>query len=204
MQRRRLRRGPVAAFGLPEAHKSHMAAALSAAGTGAPRTVLLVTSTDTAAVRMRADAEALGVAASQLLQRETPLVRVMNASGERAGERVRALMQLATGQPGVVVASMAALMQRVAPKEAFLRQRIELHTGDETEPRALLERLCEAGYERVEMVEGRGQAALRGGIVDVYAPDARYPVRVEFWGDTVDQMRLFLSLIHISEPTRPY
>lgn len=184
-------RGPVAAFGLPEAHKSHMAAALSAAGTGAPRTVLLVTSTDTAAVRMRADAEALGVAASQLLQRETPLVRVMNASGERAGERVRALMQLATGQPGVVVASMAALMQRVAPKEAFLRQRIELHTGDETEPRALLERLCEAGYERVEMVEGRGQAALRGGIVDVYAPDARYPVRVEFWGDTVDQMRLF-------------
>ena len=41
------------------------------------------------------------------------------------------------------------------------------------------------------MVEGRGQAALRGGIVDVYGTDARYPVRVEFWGDTVDQMRLF-------------
>ena len=183
--------GPAAAFGLTEAHKSHLAAALAAAGPGAPRTVLLVTATDTAAARMRADAEALGVQASLLPARETPLVRVMNASPERAGERVRALMQLASGQPGVVVASMAALLQRVAPREAFLRQRIELAAGDELEPRSLLERLCAAGYERVDLVEGRGQAALRGGIVDVFAPDACYPVRIEFWGDTVDQMRLF-------------
>ena len=181
--------GPVAAFGLPEAHKSHIAAALAAREPG--RTVLLVTSTDTAAVRMRADAEALGVDTGLLLSRETPLVHVLNVSGERVGERVRALLLLAEGRPGVVVASMAALLQRVAPKAAFLRQRLALSSGDELEPRALMERLVQAGYERVQMVEGRGQAALRGGIVDVYGTDARYPVRVEFWGDTVDQMRLF-------------
>ena len=71
--------GPVAAFGLPEAHKSHIAAALAAREPG--RTVLLVTSTDTAAVRMRADAEALGVDTGLLLSRETPLVHVLNVSG---------------------------------------------------------------------------------------------------------------------------
>lgn len=183
-------RGPVAAFGLPEAHKSHVAAAL-AAGVAASRTVLLVTATDTAAVRMCADIEALGAVAALLLPRETPLTHVLNASSERAGERVRALMLLATGASGVVVASMAAMLQHVAPKQVFLAQRIELQTGDDVSPRTLIERLTEAGYERVEMVEGRGQAALRGGIVDVYATDAKYPVRIEFWGDTIDQMRLF-------------
>ena len=182
-------RGPVAAFGLPEAHKSHIAAALAASGAG--RTVLLVTSTDTAAVRMHADAEALGAPAALLLPRETPLTHVLNVSGERAGQRVRALLCLAEGRPCVVVASMAAVLQRVAPKAAFLSQRLEVRTGGELEPRALIERLAGAGYERVAMVEGHGQAALRGGIVDVYATDARYPVRIEFWGDTVDQMRLF-------------
>ena len=189
-------RGPVAAFGLPEAHKSHIAAALAAGaypnGSGAAvRTVLLVTTTDTTAVRMRADVEALGVPAALLLPREIPLTHVLNISGERAGERVRALMQLSSGEGGVVVASMGALLQHVAPKQAFLQQRIRLATGDDVQPRALIERFVEAGYERVAMVEGRGQVALRGGIVDVYATDARYPVRMEFWGDTIDQMRSF-------------
>ena len=72
-----------------------------------------------------------------------------------------------------------------------MQQRIRLATGDDAQPRALIERFVEAGYERVAMVEGRGQVALRGGIVDVYATDARYPVRMEFWGDTIDQMRSF-------------
>ena len=58
-------------------------------------------------------------------------------------------------------------------------------------PRSLTEKLVAAGYERVELVEGRGQIAARGDLVDVYTPGSEYPVRIEFFGDEIDQMRWF-------------
>ncbi len=82
-------------------------------------------------------------------------------------------------------------MQHIAPKDAFGAMLHTVRTGDVVEPRALLAKLARAGYERTEMVEGRGQAASRGDIVDVYPPQMRFPVRIEFFGDEIDQMRQF-------------
>ena len=178
--------GPVAAFGLQEAHKAHIAAALSLS-----HTVLLVCPTDTGAVRMYESARCMLPDAALFLPRETPLVHVLNVSSERSAQRVQALSQLLFAENRLVVCSMAALMQRLAPKEAFLAQCLSLKSGGEADPRALVSRLCAAGYERVDLVEGRGQVAARGDILDVYPPQARYPLRIEFWGDTIDQMRDF-------------
>ena len=55
----------------------------------------------------------------------------------------------------------------------------------------LLERLVELAYTRVEMVTARGEFAVRGGIVDIFPPTAEHPVRVEFWGDEVSELRSF-------------
>ncbi|MEN6635067.1 MAG: transcription-repair coupling factor, partial [Clostridiaceae bacterium] len=93
--------------------------------------------------------------------------------------------------PCVVAASAASLMQALAPKGAFAASQITISVGDTLEPRSLIERLVSAGYERVEMVEGRGQCAARGDLVDVFAPGEEYPVRIEFFGDEIDQMRTF-------------
>ncbi len=178
--------GPVAAFGLQESHKAHIAAVLSLS-----HTVLLVSATDTGAARLWDSVRGYLPDASLFLPRETPLVHVMNASSERAGSHASALSSLLFRENRLVICSMGALLQRLAPRDVYVSQCVRLKTGDETSPRALVQRLAAAGYERVELVEGRGQVASRGDLVDVYPPDARYPIRVEFWGDTIDQMRDF-------------
>ena len=178
--------GPVAAFGVAANAKAHLCASLART-----RQVLFVTATDIAATQLCESVRLYGTRAELFLPRETPLTYVHAASGEGRSERIATLSALLDGENCVVAASAAALMQVLAPKGAFAGSRITLTVGDTLEPRALIERLVCAGYERVEMVEGRGQTAARGDIVDVFAPGEEYPVRIEFFGDEIDQMRAF-------------
>lgn len=189
--------GPAAVFGLQEPHKSHIAAALSA-----QRTVLFVCPTDMGATQLHQNLLCLRPDAALFLPRETPLVHVLNVSSERSSQRVEALSQVLFEERAVAVASVQALMQRLAPKKTFLAQCVKLESGEEIAPRALVETLCAAGYERVDLVEGRGQVAARGDLVDVYPPQARYPLRIEFWGDTIDQMREFDPVTQVSVEQR--
>src|SRR6478752_9750465 len=104
------------------------------------------------------------------------------------GERARALEVLAAG--GLVCASAAAVaegMPPVAQRPAPLR----VAQGDEPGIDALVEHLASAGYERVERVEERGQFAVRGGLVDVFPTTGREPLRIELFGDEIEQIRAF-------------
>jgi transcription-repair coupling factor (superfamily II helicase) len=179
-------KGPAAAFGVAANAKAHLAAALSRT-----RQVLFVTATDVTAAQLHEAAGLFGAQAELFLPRETPLVYVHAVSGEQRSERISALCALAAGETCVVCASAASLMQVLAPKQAFCESIFSLAVGDSLEPRTLTERLVVAGYERVELVEGRGQIAARGDLVDVYVPGGEYPVRIEFFGDEIDQMRFF-------------
>jgi len=179
-------KGPAAAFGVAANAKAHLAVALSRT-----RQVLFVTATDVTAAQLHEAAGLFGARAELFLPRETPLVYVHAVSGEQRSERISALCALAAGETCVVCASAASLMQVLAPKQAFCESIFSLSVGDSLEPRTLTERLVVAGYERVELVEGRGQIAARGDLVDVYVPGGEYPVRIEFFGDEIDQMRFF-------------
>jgi transcription-repair coupling factor (superfamily II helicase) len=104
------------------------------------------------------------------------------------GERARALEVFARG--GLVCASAAALaegMPRAAERPAPLR----IAQGDEPGIDSLVEHLASAGYERVERVEERGQFAVRGGLVDVFPTTGREPLRIELFGDEIEQIRAF-------------
>jgi transcription-repair coupling factor (superfamily II helicase) len=103
------------------------------------------------------------------------------------GERQQALAALAAGE--VVVVEAVALLERFLPLE-LQPQPLALRREDEVPFDAVVARLAVLGYERVEQVRGRGQFAVRGGLVDVY-PALGDPVRAEFWGDTVDKLRTF-------------
>ncbi|HEV8249829.1 MAG TPA: transcription-repair coupling factor [Gaiellaceae bacterium] len=104
------------------------------------------------------------------------------------GERARALDVLAAG--GLVCVSAAALAEGMPPPgdrpEALL-----VRAGDEPGIDALAEHLALAGYERVERVDERGQFAVRGGLVDVFPTTGREPLRIELFGDEVEQIRAF-------------
>ncbi len=104
------------------------------------------------------------------------------------GERARALDVLAAG--GLVSASAAALAELLPPPDQR-PEPIRVAVGAEPGIEGLAEQLALAGYERVERVEDRGQFAVRGGLVDVFPTTGREPLRIEFFGDEIEQVRAF-------------
>jgi transcription-repair coupling factor (superfamily II helicase) len=104
------------------------------------------------------------------------------------GERARALDTLAAG--GLVVASAAAFAEPMPPADQR-PEPIRVAVGAEPGIDALAEELALGGYERVERVEDRGQFAVRGGLVDVFPTTGREPLRIEFFGDEIEQVRAF-------------
>ena len=104
------------------------------------------------------------------------------------GERARALAVLERG--GLVCASAVALAEGVPPAKVRPAA-LTVAKGDEPGLEALAEHLADAGYERVERVEERGQFAVRGGLLDVFPTTGREPLRIELFGDEVEQIRAF-------------
>ncbi len=181
--------GPAAAFGLPEAHASFVFAKLSE-----KITALYVAASEQAAERAYQQAEALlGDRALFLPLREIRLTHAYAAAGGRTKARMTTLSRLILEKntPHAIIASVETLMQRLAPPEVLGRTVRRLSVGDEHPPRLLLSGLMDAGYEIVELVEGPGQAALRGDILDLYAPHAPRPCRIEFFGDEIDRISYY-------------
>ncbi|MFL5951693.1 MAG: transcription-repair coupling factor [Gaiellaceae bacterium] len=104
------------------------------------------------------------------------------------GERARALDVLAAG--GLVCASASAIAEAMPP-ERMRPEPVRIAPGEEVSLEQLAESLALAGYERVERADERGQFAVRGGLVDVFPTTGREPLRIEFWGDEIEQMRAF-------------
>ncbi len=179
-------RGPAAVFSLPDAARAPVFAALGQEGT-----VMAVLDTETAAIELFTELKSYRPDAQLFLPRELPLVHVQAAAPERRSQRLGVLSRLALGVPTLFVTCAGALMERLAPPEAFISQLKVVKRGDTLEPRALLADLVTAGYERVDMLEGPGQVALRGDILDVFPPQGEDPCRIEFFDDEVDQLRYF-------------
>ncbi len=102
--------------------------------------------------------------------------------------RAQARHALSSGEPGIVVASVRAVTQRVSPSPVVP---VTAGAGDEIGLEALVDTLSAAGYHRTERVESRGEMAVRGGLVDVYPAQGRKPVRIDFWGDQIEGIRAF-------------
>jgi transcription-repair coupling factor (superfamily II helicase) len=107
------------------------------------------------------------------------------------GERLNALLRLLDGGARAVVLPLASALQRVIPRQTLGEVCQYLVTGEELEREQLLEKLVKLGYCHVPIVEDRGSFSVRGGILDIFPPDLAKPVRIEFFGDQVETMRLF-------------
>ena len=178
--------GTVAVFGLPESHRPAVNAALSDG-----RTIVWVAPTPAEAMRLFELQRPYRPDAGLFLPRELPLTHLEAVSAERRAQRLSVLSRLALNVPGLILTCPEALMERLAPHETFLSQIVRVQVGDTIDPRVLGEQLFAAGYERTPEIEGLGQFASRGDILDVYPPQAELPYRIEFFGDDVDQMRIF-------------
>src|SRR5690348_13563113 len=109
-----------------------------------------------------------------------------------AAQRLRLLKQLQGPEPPrILLTTMQALIQPV-PELARLRQsRRALRTGDQVDMDELARWLVDHGYQHADAVELPGEFSRRGGILDIFSPDAEAPYRIEFFGDEVDSIRQF-------------
>jgi len=112
-------------------------------------------------------------------------------SPDISGARLQALQHLQRGTPCTVVVPITALMQKIIPRILLAGTSCCIKPGDEPDRDALLESLVRMGYSNCPLVEERGSFAVRGGILDIYPPSLPRPVRIEFFGDTVETMRSF-------------
>ncbi|RSM81467.1 transcription-repair coupling factor [Amycolatopsis sp. WAC 01375] len=165
-----------------------------AADEGAGRPVLAVTATGREADELTASLKSfLGEGAvADFPSWETLPHERLSPRADTVGRRLEVLHRLKTGADDlrVVVATVRSLIQPMAPGLGSLAP-IDLVVGEEQSFEGLLERLVELAYTRVDMVEKRGEFAVRGGILDLFGPTAQHPVRVEFWGDEVSEIRAF-------------
>lgn len=181
-------RTSIAVTGLPESMASFLSAKLCAE-TG--KKVLLLSANDLKASHDADDAQQLlegGVAC--LPGGEIDLTRGAS-SHESAWRRLETLSRVQAGEIRLLCTSMDAAMQRMGSAARFREETIRLAPGSVIDPNELIRRLTAMGYERVSMVEGKGQCAMRGGIVDVYPPAESQSLRIEFFDDEVDSIRAF-------------
>ena len=107
-------------------------------------------------------------------------------------ERLRVLAELPTRTHGIVIASAAALRQRLCPQTHLDKYGIHLAVGDHLARDVLIQRLIDAGYQRnPHHISGKGEYAARGNIIDLYPMNATDPIRLEWLDDDVDSIRTF-------------
>jgi transcription-repair coupling factor (superfamily II helicase) len=106
-------------------------------------------------------------------------------------ERAAALWKIATGAVSIVVSPVAATALRLRSAEYYAELARVVRRNDTLDTEALLGHLTTVGYSSTDVVEMPGEYALRGGILDVYSPEADRPVRIEFFGDEVESIRKF-------------
>jgi len=116
---------------------------------------------------------------------------IMAPHPEIIHERMTAYRALLSGIRGIFVVPVQSLMQRVMSPDLFKEANININTGSQIERDSLVSHLVRFGYEPSDMVSTRGTFSLRGGIIDLFSPGEEAPVRIEFFGDTIDTIRTF-------------
>ncbi|MDE3721773.1 transcription-repair coupling factor [Nocardiopsis sp. N85] len=185
----------------PAALRPFMVGALAADGpVGAGRPVLAITATEREAIDL---ADALGSllpenSVASFPAWETLPHERLSPRSDTVGQRLAVLRRLAHPDPSdpltmplrVIVAPVRGVLQPLVAGLGDLEP-VRVRPGDEIALQDVVRALADTGYSRVDLVEKRGDMAVRGGILDVFPPTEEHPLRLEFWGDNVEDIRYF-------------
>ena len=178
-----------AVTGIGQINRSHLIAGLRR---DAQRPLVIICQDDIAAKRLQEELKSFtGETAPILPSRELTLYDAAVVSRAWEQKRLRQLYDLTCGKTPVQIFSWESLALRTMPRSVLTAAAFRLEVGKEYPIDWLLGQLTASGYSRCGMVEGPGQYAVRGGIVDIFSPAADRPVRAEFFGDELDTMGYF-------------
>ena len=185
-----IQKGESAAItGIGQINRSHLLAGFK---NQCGRPLVVICQDDLAAKRIQEELKSfLGEVFPILPGRDLTLYDAAVVSRSWEQKRLRQLYDLAQGKTPVQILSWEALSLRTIPKNTLLEAAFSMTVGQEHPVGDLVSRLLQLGYSRCAMVEGVGQFALRGGILDIFSPGQDQPFRCEFFGDELDTMGFF-------------
>lgn len=174
--------------GLSDIHKAHFAHSICKLK---HLPALMIVSNESIAQKIVTDLISMGSRAAIFPSREFNFYNIEGQSADYEHQRINVLSQIISGQLEIVVATIDAALQFTAPKHAFSNATFNIGLNTKISLEETVKKLINAGYTRSYQVDGPGQFSLRGGILDVFSTNSNNPVRIEFWGDTIDSMSFF-------------
>ena len=178
-----------AVTGIGQINRTHMIAGISQ---DVARPLVILVQDDIAARRMQEELRSfLHMDAPILPGRDLTMYDAAVVSRAWEQKRLRQFYDLGRGATPIQIMTWESASQRTLPPAVLSGAAVTLEVGREYQMEELIRSLTSAGYSRCGMVEGVGQFAVRGGILDVYSPASDKPVRAEFFGDELDTMGLF-------------
>lgn len=179
----------VKAYGISDTQKA-VVAALICKHIGKP--CLFITYNDLLSRKIYEDISFFDADLAALLPgREIVFRRIDARSNEIMQYRLKAYDDIICGKNSIICTSIEALLTKTVSPKLFRSMERELFTGDTISLEEMKEFFIKAGYERIEMVEGKGQFSVRGGIIDFYSPIHQNAVRIELFGNEIDSIRYF-------------
>ncbi len=182
---------PSGVTGLPSSPKAHLVHSLSEK---VFRRALVVLPDEASARKFVSDVNefaGIGKKAFFYPARDYSFNTSQGQSREYEQLRIKTLSNILAENYSVIACSVEAAVQLTIPPEELKKRTFKVDLNTEISPERLIETLIQAGFKLSDMVEGPGQYAHRGGIIDFFPPDVSEPVRVELWGDSVDAISSF-------------
>ena len=180
-------KGPIVISGLSDVGEVQFISAIKSA---TQKNICIVTYNEIQAKRLARDLKYFYDDIQIFPKREIATYDYTVASKELPYERIDVLNKIQQNNVSIVITTIEAVMQKMINKNSLYKNIIKLKVGNECKIDDLKNYLLKLGYERSEMIEGRGMFAIRGGIVDISLND-KYGIRIEFWGDEIDSIRKF-------------
>lgn len=180
---------PISLQGLSEENIPHIVAALNQ---HTDRQVLLVTYNEIRAKKLLEDIKFYMNGKAELFpSREMVFYDIQAHSHEITNQRIKVLNRLRRNQSSIVVTSIEAVLNRIIDSRLFDKYEFTLEFGQIVDLEEVSKKFSVLGYERVDIIEGKGQYSVRGGIIDFFPVDAYTPYRVELFDDEIDSIRTF-------------
>ena len=180
---------PAVISGVSEIHRAHAAAAVR---TATMRPVAVICADDDEAARLARDISSLTMEqVFTLTSREFTFHNAEVVSRQPEQRRITTLNALSENMSPLVVMTITGALQRTIPRRHLKNSVMTLKMSGSYDLNGITEKLVLCGYSRSEQVEGPGQFAVRGGILDFFSPLHDEPVRCEFFGDEIDSMGFF-------------
>lgn len=177
-----------AATGLTGVHKANVISALCSQ---LDKKALILVGEEQEAQQLANDISSMGGKALTYPLRDLNFREISGQSREYEHQRIMVLSSILKGDFTAVIACVDAAAQFTIPPKTLKKSSFLLSVGTKADISELTSILEASGYERYDQVEGEGQYAVRGGILDLFMPDEKAPIRVEFWDDEVDTINYF-------------